>query len=96
MNEGPAAGDRPAAVLPVTGKCNRCSAPLAWVKTVYGRNLPLNPEPSRSPNQGNFGLCQDGVAIFVRDCARRAAFSEDGTSEFPIYVAHFATCPKRR
>jgi hypothetical protein len=93
-----AAGDGLAALPPLepNGACNRCNAPVAWVRTAHGKNLPLDPDPSRSPLAGNFGLQQDGVAIFVRDSARMAAFPTGSTrSEFPIYVAHFATCPGR-
>jgi hypothetical protein len=74
--------------------CRSCGKPVAWVKTARGRNLPLEPEPSRSAYEGNFGLSSDGVAYFVRDAARIAAFSA-GQSEFPIYIAHFATCTAR-
>jgi hypothetical protein len=82
--------------LEANGTCNRCNLPIAWVRTARGRNLPLDPEPSRSPLEGNFGLDQDGVAHFVRDAARMRAFTADGgRSEFPIFVAHFATCPER-
>ena len=82
----------PAGYLVPNGTCTRCNAPVAWVKTAYGRNLPLDPEPSTSPLQGNFGLTQDGVALYVRDSARVRAFDGTARSEFPIYVAHFTTC----
>ena len=53
---------------------------------------PARPRPSGSPDAGNFGLTADGVALYVPDSARRTAFGEDGTSEFPIYIGHFASC----
>ena len=90
-----AAGDGLAAAwetLPASGTCTRCGASIAWVKTVKGRNLPLD-RAFQIPLEGNFGLA-DGVAYYVRDSARMRAFK--GTrSEFPIYVAHFATCTGR-
>jgi hypothetical protein len=88
-----AAGFEPAALVP-NGACSSCGRPIRWVKTARGKNLPLNPEPSTSPHAGNFGLSHDEVAHYVRDSARRLAFHADGTSEFPIYVAHFATCAR--
>jgi hypothetical protein len=92
-NEEEPAGNRPAGYLEPNGTCSRCNAPLVWVKTTHGRNLPLNPEPSRSALEGNFGLGRDGVAHYVRDSARMRAFDPSGTrSKFPIYIAHFATC----
>jgi hypothetical protein len=93
----PAARDVLAAgSLVANGACRTCGAPVTWVKTARGRNLPLDPEPSDNPHEGNFGLSTDGVAYFVRDAARMAAFNVEGThSEFPIYIAHFATCPAR-
>jgi hypothetical protein len=82
------------AILPANGTCNRCNAPIAWVKTARGKNLPLDPEPSRSALEGNFGLDQYGVAHFVRDSARMKAFNPEGTrSEFPIYTSHLSSCP---
>ena len=95
-----AAGDELAApladehgVLTPNGECRRCGAPVAWVKT----NLPLDPDPSHSPLEGNFGLTQYGTALYVRDAARMAAFGADGAScEHPIYVAHFASCGGQR
>ena len=99
-----AAGDELAApladehgVLTPNGVCRRCDAPVAWVKTARGKKLPLDPEPSRSPLEGNFGLTQYGTALYVRDAARMAAFGADGAScEYPIYVAHFASCRGQR
>lgn len=92
-----AAGDELAAALTPNGHCARCGAPVAWVKTVRGRNLPLDPEPSDSPLEGNFAIGHGGVAHYVRDSARMRAFNAEGThSEFPIYVAHFASCAGER
>ncbi len=59
-----AAGDGLAAAwetLLASGTCTRCGASIAWVKTVKGRNLPLDCEPSQSPLEGDLGLA-DGVA----------------------------------
>lgn len=86
------AGNVPAGYLTPNGTCTRCNAPVAWVKTVRGKNLPLDPRPSSSPDAGNFGLTADGLALYVAEPKRRTAFGEDGTSEFPIYIGHFASC----
>ena len=37
------AGNVPAGYLVPNGTCNRCNAPIAWVKTARGKNLPLDP-----------------------------------------------------
>jgi len=87
------AGSRPATSLEPNGTCGRCGAALAWVKTCRGKSLPLEPSPSEDSLEGNFTLDDDGVAHYIRDSARMAAFTPDGTrSAFPIYIAHFATC----
>lgn len=90
------AGGNPAVVvLEANGSCRVCGAPVSWHKTARGKNLPLDLEPSGSPLAGNFGLDGRGIAYYVRDAARMRAFRLDGSSEFPIYVAHFATCTAR-
>ena len=64
------AGNVPAGYLVPNATCTGCRAPIVWVKTVRGKNLPLDPRPSCSPDAGNFGLTADGVALYVRDSAR--------------------------
>lgn len=80
--------------LAAVSRCSRCGAYIAWVETAKGRNLPLDPDPSDSPLEGNFAL-RDGVAVYVRDDYRMRQFSPSGErlpGSEPVYVAHFATC----
>lgn len=80
-----------------TTSCSRCGAAIIWVKTARGKNLPLDPEPSTSPHEGNFVL-RDGVAVYVRDEHRKRQFGPAGEprpGSEPVYIPHFATCPAR-
>ena len=60
--------------------CQSCGAPIRWAKTVSGRRIPLDPQPTASGNV----LLLDGVATAVA--------LVDQTAEAPLYVSHFATC----
>lgn len=63
--------------------CSSCGATIEWVKTEYGKNMPLNPEPSMV---GNVEI-RDGVAYYIRDDDR------DGRM---LRVSHFVTCPNAK
>lgn len=60
--------------------CHSCGAQIAWVQTIAGKWMPLDPDPR---DDGNVRLDKDGVAFVGNDM--RAA-------DPPTYVSHFATC----
>ncbi len=70
--------------LQADGKCSKCGAAIAWVKTQKGKNCPLNPEVAPD-GRGNFTI-EDGIAVYVKD--------EQREENAPIFEAHFATCGK--
>ena len=62
------------------GRCKSCGAPIVWVKTVKGHNMPLDPTPVAG---GNIQILDNGRAQIVSthpDVIRS--------------VSHFATCPE--
>lgn len=65
-----------------TSKCSTCGAPVAWVLTILGRKMPIDPEPVPDGNL----LLQDGI---VQVC--KVEKPTDG-SQVPLYKSHFATC----
>lgn len=65
--------------------CQSCGAPIKWVVTEAGRNMPIDAEPSE---KGNL-LLIDRYVRFVKTRER-----ED--RDVPLYISHFATCPDAR
>jgi hypothetical protein len=63
--------------------CSSCGAEIEWVKTEYGKNQPLDPEPSLL---GNVEV-RDDVAYYVRDAEREGRM---------LRISHFASCPNAK
>lgn len=70
--------------------CNWCGAPVRWELTTKGKRIPLDAEPSRSADAGNFVLSDRGAEYVSDDVRRQMAACGD-----PVYVAHFATCERK-
>jgi hypothetical protein len=66
-----------ATLTPVVAHCSSCGAPIEWVKTTKGRNMPLD---LRSRPNGNVTVREDGRAVV-------------GATGSGNRVSHFATCP---
>lgn len=70
--------------------CRSCRAPIMWVRTESGSNMPIDTAPVEN---GNVILSWDddgrSVAVFIRK-------GETPPAGKPRYVSHFATCPKSR
>lgn len=62
--------------------CRSCQAPIIWVKTIRGRNMPLDAEEMIGQDLLLFEIGADGVA-------RSAAKGKPGRQ------SHFVTCPQR-
>jgi len=68
--------------LSVGSRCKSCGAPIEWVQTIKGHNMPLDPEPVAG---GNIELTVAGLAYTVPpdpDVIRS--------------VSHFVTCPEAK
>lgn len=62
--------------------CDSCGAPIRWVVTEGGKNMPIDAEPSE---KGNL-LLIDRYVRFVK-------LAEREDRDVPLYLSHFATCP---
>lgn len=78
-------------------RCNSCQAPILWVRTQSGREMPVDREPSSSLGNIELGPAVDGpptiAGILSRDEA--SAYRERSDAP-PLYVSHFATCPNAK
>jgi hypothetical protein len=63
-------------------ECRSCRAPIAWVKTARGKNMPIDLEPT---GLGTWLLEWEGEVA----TAHKAVQSYAG----PKYTSHFSTCP---
>jgi hypothetical protein len=63
--------------------CRSCGAPVKWVKTANGKNMPLDPES-----------CEDGNIIIKGETAFVMTAKEKANKKVgPRFKSHFATCP---
>jgi len=66
--------------------CRKCEAPIRWVKTAKGKNMPLDEKPSDSI--GEFALVPDTDPQKVDWISERARSNHPG----PLFSTHFKTC----
>lgn len=71
--------------------CRGCGAPIDWIRTTSGRNMPVNPEPV-------FVIEGGGRDSFVTDegevITGRIARPEEERRDLPVaFVPHWGTCP---
>lgn len=71
--------------------CKGCGAPLEWIRTTEGRNMPVDPEPV-------FVIEGEGRDRFVTDAGEvisgRRALPEEESRNLPVaFVPHWKTCP---
>ena len=64
------------------GKCRDCQADVRWVRTSYGRMMPLDPEPNAHGN-----------VVIVLGFAEVIDVKTSMTMR-TRYMPHFASCPK--
>lgn len=65
--------------------CRKCQAPIRWVKTAKGKNMPLDEKPSE---YGEFVLVPDTDPQKVDWISERARSNHPG----PLFMTHFKTC----
>lgn len=70
------------------GHCRSCGAPIAWVITVKGRRMPLDPDPVED---GNVWIMRVEGAQLVAGVSLNAEGVPPLVRE--RYVSHFVTCP---
>lgn len=73
----------------MTSRCRSCEADIRWERTLGGKRIPLDLDPSPL---GNVQICEVGgenVAVVLGQADVAAAQVE----QIPLYLAHFATCP---
>jgi hypothetical protein len=79
-----------------TSKCRTCGAPIIWVKTEYGKAIPLDADPRVG---GNVQLLdagdrkaapENGIAHVIGPAAIEL-FRRAGVA---LWVSHFSTCPQ--
>lgn len=68
-------------------KCKSCGAPIIWIKTLKGKNMPCNAEKVRF----NYRLGAKDRVVTMNGEVLSAEIREDGEEQG--YISHFATCP---
>lgn len=68
------------------GACRYCGKPIAWVKTVAGKSMPVDPKPVPFVPDG-------GKDYFVCDNGRVVRGIADKNGSEKGHISHFATCP---
>lgn len=76
-----------------TTKCRGCGAEIAFIKTVKGKTMPVNPEsvyfiPAGGPN--TYVMITGEV-----ERGREPTWEDKGKATQIGYISHFATCPER-
>lgn len=69
--------------------CKSCGAEIRWVKTMAGKNMPMDTEPTKGfvivhAGDGGWKLEGDGGGY---------SHSEATARQVEVYTSHFATCP---
>jgi hypothetical protein len=80
--------------------CKRCNAPMRWVKTLSGKNMPLDVDPVE-PGNGTFTVIEttdpeSGRPVetaYSYKSAKWQKWDPAEISEADWFTSHFATCP---
>lgn len=68
--------------------CRSCGASIVWATTARGKSMPLDPEPVDGGNVEAVADANGKLSVI-------AVHSEPPIFAGPLYMPHFATCPKR-
>ncbi len=71
-----------------TTTCRGCGAPIAFIKTVKGKSMPVNPDAVYFVQGGEFNVVTLDGEVF------RGRAPGPGEDAMIGYVSHFATCPE--
>lgn len=69
-------------------KCKSCGAPLVWIRTTAGKNMPCNAEPVRF----DYKLGSKDKVVTENGEVLPAEIRSDGSETG--YIPHWATCPE--
>lgn len=75
--------------------CRRCGATITWAVTTGGKRMPLDRDPSKRGNVRIVRLTGTTPVVKVLTRAELDELTATGANT-PLYLAHFATCPKAR
>lgn len=85
------------AQLSRTTKCRGCGAEIAFIKTMKGKSMPVDPEPIYFIPRADFdrfvmidGTVEEGQAAEMTAEGKASACTKIG------YRSHFSTCPEAR
>lgn len=71
-------------------KCRSCGAEIMWIKTVNGKNMPVDAEPvyfHQDPSGAEIFVTKGGAVV-------RGITAKPGENDVSTgYNSHFATCP---
>lgn len=73
-----------------TGKCRDCQASIVWVKTLKGKNMPVNRQPD--PELGNIELDSQRENV-VRIYGNQAHAGIARSWGKDLFKSHFDDCP---
>lgn len=76
--------------------CRSCHAGIVWAVTAKGEKMPVDPQPTL-PGIGNLVLWfeVDGLGNLVDPPTQRViAATDEQKARGPVWLSHFATCPK--
>ena len=68
-------------------QCKSCGANIKWVKTMRGKNMPVD--------EDSVGVsdCEDGD-LLITESGRTFRVGEQNPPQELLYVSHWSTCPK--
>lgn len=69
-----------------TSQCRSCDAPIVWARTVNGKSMPVDPEPTEG---GNVELIPEPTGSAVRAIVH----GQPPLGAPPLHMPHHATCP---
>lgn len=73
-----------------TAECRYCHETIAWVKTRQGKNMPIDPEPSKEGTLIIQGEDTDRPLALKMSREARSRYSG------PLWVCHFDSCEARK
>ena len=78
------------------GTCQKCRRRVMWIRTVAGKNMPVNPEmlSYRRPAEGEKG--KEKIVTPNGAVVTGVTGVEPGEADGFGYISHFATCPMAR
>lgn len=80
------------ALAPHVRNCRSCDAPIVWARTLGGRTMPVDAEPSPAGNI-ELNVRQGFVRAAVHTSQDLASLFDEANTPAVMHTSHFATCP---